>query len=84
MTGEELRTKAINGAKGLYAWGKLSAAEKGMWNNAVREIQHEKDKLLVQVTLHERKAIVYYLRNGLRLFDAADAVEWGNHWKPHM
>ncbi|MEE9393391.1 MAG: hypothetical protein V3W41_12890 [Planctomycetota bacterium] len=63
MTGEELRTKAINGARGVVGWGKLSASEKGMWNNAVREIQHEKDKLLVRVTLHERESIIAFLRD---------------------
>lgn len=64
MTGEELRTKAINGAKGFVSWVYLSAGEKGMWNNAVREIQHEKDKLLVKVALHERKSIIWYIREG--------------------
>lgn len=43
MTGEELRTKAINGARGVVSWGKLSAAEKGMWNNAALELGHAVD-----------------------------------------
>lgn len=55
MTGEELYLKAQNGGKGFPAWEKLPAGQKGLWENAVREIQHEKDKLLVRVALHERK-----------------------------
>lgn len=62
MTGEELRTKAINGARGVVSWGKLSAAGKGMWNNAAMEVEHEKDRLLTQVVLHERESIIAFLR----------------------
>ncbi len=83
MTGGELRTKAINGARGVVSWGKLSAAEKGMWNNAVREIQHEKDKLLAQVVLSERKAIIWYIREGGHSYlcdgGLLDNIEDGHH-----
>lgn len=62
MTGKELYEKAQNGGKGFPPWEKLPAGQKGLWSNAVREIQHEKDKLLVKVALHERESIVAFLR----------------------
>lgn len=55
MTGEALYKKAQNSGKGFVSWVYLSAGQKGLWNNAVREIQHEKDKLLVKVALSERR-----------------------------
>lgn len=46
MTGQELREKAINGARGCCAWDMLFASEKGMWNNAALELGHEADRML--------------------------------------
>lgn len=83
MTGEALRKKAINGAKGFVSWVYLSAGEKGMWNNAVREIQHEKDKLLAQVVLSERAAILWFIREGSHSYACdgglLDNIEDGHH-----
>ncbi len=64
MDGETLYKKAQNGGKGFVSWVFLSRQQKGLWNNAVREIQHEKDKLLAQVALNERESILCYLLSG--------------------
>lgn len=45
MTGEELRTKAISGARGFGNWNKLSAGEKGVWNGAALEVTHLEEKV---------------------------------------
>ncbi len=79
MTGQELRTKAINGARGVVSWGKLSAAEKGMWNNAALELQHEADKMLGVGLQLERMRVLLWLRTRAELFfregdRAADAT----------
>ncbi len=79
MTGAELYEKAQNGGKGFPAWEKLPAGHKGLWNNAVRELEYEKCLLLGRGRRVEQKRIVYYLRNDLRLFDAADSVEAGKY-----
>lgn len=83
MDGKTLYKKAQNGGKGFPPWEKLPAGQKGLWANAVREIQHEKDKLLAQVVLNERKAILWYIREGnhSHLCDGGllDNIEDGHH-----
>lgn len=79
MTGEELYLKAQNGGKGFPAWGKLPAGHKGLWNNAVRELEYEKCLLLGRGRRAEQKRIACYLRNDRRLFDVADSVERGSY-----
>lgn len=67
MTGEELRTKAINGARGCLAWDMLSASEKGMWNNAALELGHEKDLAAADARSFEAGLVLGYLSKHKRL-----------------
>jgi hypothetical protein len=63
MTGEELRTKAINGARGFGNWDKLTAGEKGMWNNAALELGHEADRMLGVGHQAELQRTVAFIRS---------------------
>lgn len=72
MTGEELREKAINGARGVVSWGKLSAAEKGMWNNAAMEAH----QAVIDARSFEAGLVLGYLSKHKRL-DLTDSFTAG-------
>lgn len=72
MTGQELRTKAINGARGVVSWGKLSAGEKGMWNNAAMEVR----QAVIDARSFEAGQVLGYLSRHKRL-DLSDPFTAG-------